>query len=162
MREKPIKIALSLGGNLGNVPETFDFAMKRLSENGVEITAESSILVNPPVDCAPGTPDFCNMALTGVWHGTHRELLKLTQAVEVAAGRPAQHGHNTSRTLDIDIILFGGECIDEPDLQIPHIRAAQRSFVLKPLAEIAPEMIFPDSGKSVKKLLSGFEQGCAV
>lgn len=153
MTRKQIKIAIMLGGNLGNVPETFHFAVHKLAEGGLREITLSGILRNPAVDCAPGTPDFYNAALTGFWSGTAHELLALTQATERAAGRPAIHGHNTSRTLDVDIILFGDERLSEQDLQIPHPRASQRQFVLQPLAEIAPELIFPDSKKSVKESL---------
>ncbi len=136
------------------MPETFDFACRKLAEGGVEILRRSSILVNPAVDCLPGTPDFCNAALTGMWEGSPKELLALTQKTEADAGRPANHGHNTSRTLDLDIILFGSECVNTEKLQIPHPRARQRTFVMIPLAEIAPELIFPDTGQSVSACMN--------
>ena len=99
--------------------------------------------------CVPGTPDFADQALTGVWSGTSEELLALCQKLERAAGRPKKHSSRESRTLDCDIILFGDAVSDAPELTLPHPRAKRRRFVLEPLAEIAPEWLFPDSGTTV-------------
>ena len=89
--------------------------------------------------------DFLDRAVTGVWHDSALELLKLCQKIEVEAGRPVIHSSRESRVLDIDIILFGNEMISLPELIIPHPRARQRRFVLEPLAEIAHDWQFPDS-----------------
>ena len=89
---------------------------------------------------APGTPAFLNGAVSGLWGGTARELLRLCQTIEAENGRPADHAHYVSRTLDLDIVLFGRQSIREPDLTVPHPLAVRRAFVMTPLREIEPEM----------------------
>ena len=147
-----IEVSLMFGGNLGNVPAAFDSALEKLTENGFDITAKSSVFITEPVDCVPGTPPFQNMAVLGRWSGSPRELLELTQRIEHESGRPAEHSSREARTLDIDIITFGQKMICESNLIIPHPRAQQRLFVLEPLTEIAPDLCFPDSGQSVSAL----------
>ena len=147
-----IEVSLMFGGNLGDVPGAFAFALSELERCDFHVTAKSSVFVTSPVDCVPGTPDFQNMAVLGSWQGTPRELLNLTQRIEHESGRPAQHSSREARTLDIDIITFGQEIICEDDLIIPHPRAQQRLFVLEPLSEIATELRFPDSGLTVSAL----------
>ena len=146
-------VSLMFGGNIGDTENHFRIAAEMLRANGFSILAQSRIFITPPVDCEPGTPDFLNAALLGVWNNTAGELLALTQQIERASGRPAKHSSRETRTLDIDIITFGDEIISTPDLTIPHPRAQQRLFVLEPLAEIAPQLVFPDSGKNVIQLL---------
>ena len=81
-----------------------------------------------------------NAAVSGYWNGTPSELLALCQRIEAENGRPNAHPHHVSRTLDLDIILFGHETIDLPDLTVPHPEAAHRGFVMDPLREIEPEL----------------------
>ncbi|MFA7230103.1 MAG: 2-amino-4-hydroxy-6-hydroxymethyldihydropteridine diphosphokinase [Victivallaceae bacterium] len=146
------KVALALGGNLGNVKETFNIAVTQLKQNGFKIDKISSFHRTMPIDCPLDTPDFINGALTGDWPESAGSLLELCRRLEITAGRPERHGVNLARTLDVDIILFGDRIICTDDLIIPHPRAATRRFVLEPLFEIAPNWIFPDSGKSVAEL----------
>ncbi len=150
---KSVKIAVLMGGNLGNTPEIFDRAVEKLQTGGVENIRRSAVLKNPAVGCVPGTPDFQNGALTGIWRGTALELLRLCQKIERSEGRPAEHSSRESRTLDLDLILFGEERIQLPELTVPHPRAQQREFVLVPLSEIAPAWKFPDSGATVAEAL---------
>lgn len=133
------KIALALGGNIGSTEELFQQAVNLLTRNGVENIRLSPIIVTQPVDCPPGTPLFKNAALTATWNGSPQELLQLCQSIEIALGRPKEHGRNQSRTVDIDIITFDEQEINSPDLIVPHPCAAQRRFVLEPLAAVAPE-----------------------
>ena len=137
------KIAILLGGDLGDEEKIFAGAIRGLADGGVENIRTSRLYRTKPVDCVPGTPDFFNQAVTGLWRGTPAELLKLTQKLEKLAGRPEKHRSDEARTLDCDIILFGDESIDLPDLKIPHPRALARLFVLEPLAEIAGSWRFP-------------------
>lgn len=162
MPENLTKIAISLGGNLGEVAANFRVAVAALAASGLDDIRTSRIIRTAPVGCPPGTPDFLNMALTGVWGGGARELLRTCRRIEVAAGRPAEHGFNQPRPLDLDLILFGDRVIAEPpELIVPHPRAAARRFVLAPLAEIAPDWVFPDSGRRTDELLAGLPSGAA-
>ena len=151
-------VALMLGGDLGDSAAIFDDAAAALERAGLRDVRRSRIHRSAPVDCVPGTPDFSDQALTGSWPGSARELLALCQQLERAAGRPGSHSSREARTLDCDIIIFGETVSSDPELTLPHPRAKKRRFVLEPLAEIAPDWHFPDSGTTVlqefKHLLS--------
>ncbi|MBE6376101.1 MAG: 2-amino-4-hydroxy-6-hydroxymethyldihydropteridine diphosphokinase [Lentisphaeria bacterium] len=146
------QIAIMLGGNLPGSRNAMAEALKKFSASGVSNIKSSSVFHSAAVDCVPGTPDFLDMAFTGSWDGTPEALLELCQRIELEAGRPKQHSSRESRILDCDIILFGNEKISTDSLTVPHPRAHLRAFVLEPMAEIAPEMKFPD-GVSVRELL---------
>lgn len=144
--------AIMLGGNLPGTPEAMEFALRELEKGGFSVSKVSCPFYSAAVDCVPGTPDFTDTAVTGIWQKSAHELLKLTQSIEIAAGRPAQHSSRESRILDIDIILFGEEIVESAELTIPHPRAAVREFVLAPLNEIAPLWRFPN-GMSIRETL---------
>ena len=151
------KTALALGGNIGNVAEAFNVAVQKLEAAGLKNVNLSSFYHTAPVGCEPGTPDFLNAALTGDWPNGAEELLRVCKRIECESGRAAIHGENTPRTLDIDIILFGSLIVAEGNLQIPHTRAADRLFVIAPLAEVAPQMCFPDTGRKVSAILKSLK-----
>ena len=156
---KPEKIAIALGGNQGDVAAAFRRAVGQLTAAGVADLRLSRAIATEPAGCAPGTPPFLNAALTGVWRGEAATLLAVCAGLEVAAGRPRRHGRNESRPLDLDLILFGDRIIRTPELTVPHPRARERVFVLSPLAEIAADWIFPDSGESVAAALAKLSAG---
>jgi len=153
MKAKLNKIAIALGGNIGDSVSIFCSALNKLSENGVANMKLSTLLRSEPENCPPNSPDFTNAVLIGEWTESPEELLELCQEIEISMGRPETHEFNAPRTLDLDIILFGEEIINTDKLQIPHPRAASRLFVLTPLADLAPDWIFPNNGKSVKQIL---------
>ena len=134
-------VILSLGGNLGDTAAHVARALAALAAGGFRVLRLSSPYRNPAVGCEPGAPDFLNYALVGEWEGTPEALLDLTQSIEVAEGRPADHPHHHSRTLDIDIIECNGERRATPRLTLPHPRWRERDFVLIPLREVAPDWI---------------------
>lgn len=150
---KSTKFAIMLGGNLGNSAEIFREAVRKLAAAGCRDLRMSRIHRSAAVDCVPGTPDFCDAALTGSWEGDALELLRICQNIEREAGRPAVHSSRESRTLDLDLILFGEEVRNTPELTLPHPRAQQRRFVLEPLSELIPEARFPDSGRKIEECL---------
>ena len=131
---------IALGGNIGDVPAAFRRACEALSHAGFRIRRFSSPLKNAPVGCEPGAPEFTNAAVSGFWSGTPLELLRLCQKIEAENGRPNDHAHHVSRTLDLDIIAFGRETVALPGLTIPHPEAAKRDFVMIPVREIEPEL----------------------
>jgi len=135
------KIAVALGGNVGNTVVFFQKAIEMLSENGVSNIVLSPFFHTAPVDCPPDTPDFVNAALIAQTTLTPQELLKLCQKIEQALGRPSQHGFHTSRTVDLDIITYENVILNTPELTLPHPYATQRQFVLSPLAAIAPDWL---------------------
>ena len=146
---------MALGSNLGDSLAHFEAALAGLKTGGFTVRRVSPWYVTAPVDCEPGVPPFLNGAVAGVWPGTPEALLTLCQSLEHRAGRPEVHSSRQSRELDLDLILFGDRIIRTPQLTVPHPRAAQRAFVLVPLNDIAPETVFPDSGKTVAELFDG-------
>ena len=155
-----MKFALCLGGNIGDVRSRFDGVEKALAAFGVKEIRRSTVYVTAPVGCVPGTPDFQNQALTGESNAAPEELFALLQRLERQYGRPALHSSQESRTLDCDVILWGEECICSDILTVPHPRARMRQFVLEPLAEIAPEMKFPD-GMTVAQAWAALQKDLA-
>ena len=129
-------VILSIGGNLGDVPRSFEAALQGLAKAGFRVEKVSSPLRNPAVGCEKDAPDFWNWAVLGEWDGTPEELLQTAQALEVSLGRPKDHPHWHSRTLDIDIIACNGETRNAPELTLPHPRWRERPFVTIPLREI--------------------------
>ncbi|MFZ2657407.1 MAG: 2-amino-4-hydroxy-6-hydroxymethyldihydropteridine diphosphokinase [Victivallales bacterium] len=150
---KETEAVLSLGGNLGDVPDTFRKALGELESGGLAGVRISSLYTTPPVGCKPGTPDFINAAAAGQWRGTLEELHALCKKIEVNAGRPGDHARFDSRPLDIDIIFFGDLVYSDQNISIPHKEAARRLFVLIPLAELAGDRTFPGRDTTVGEML---------
>jgi 2-amino-4-hydroxy-6-hydroxymethyldihydropteridine diphosphokinase len=101
-------------------------------------------------------PRFLNQVLEGRWQGTPRELLEVAKAAERAAGRTPGRRWGP-RVADADILLLGDRVVDEPGLRIPHPGLADRRFVLEPLAELAPDLRHPVSGRPISQLLEILE-----
>lgn len=157
----PKKIcALALGSNLGDSGEVFKQVCQLLQENNFHVQRIAPVIITKPVDCPPGTPDFANSALIGSYSGRAEDLLDLTQSIEQKLGRPADHGFHTPRTCDIDIITFGDLVMKSDRLTIPHPAAQERLFVLEPLNVIAPDLRFPDTGVTVRELLTAQKKSC--
>ncbi len=144
-----VDIALALGGNLGRTEEVFASCVDRLAAKGLGAIRMASCYRTAPADCVPGTPDFLNSALTGRWNGSPEALLALCQETERAFGRPARHSSHESRPLDLDILLFGTQMVDLPNLVIPHPRMLLRRFVMEPLHEVAPNWPVPPTMTTV-------------
>lgn len=143
---------LSLGSNLGDREETLLGAFARLDRcAGVRLEAASSLYETEPLGLVSKRP-FVNAACVVATSLAPRELLSLCQTIEREFGRE-RAGPTRDRTLDIDIIAYGGVSIDEPDLAVPHPRLRERLFVLVPLAEIRPDAALPPDGKRVRDLL---------
>ena len=133
---KPEEVYLSLGGNMGNPLDNMLNAIVELARRGVVITAVSGIYLTAPVGC-PEQDDFLNMVVCGRTSLDPRQTLAVCQEVEKILGRVRAKRWGP-RTIDIDILLWGGREVREEGLQIPHPRLRERAFVLVPLQEIAP------------------------
>ncbi|MBL0947143.1 2-amino-4-hydroxy-6-hydroxymethyldihydropteridine diphosphokinase [Brevundimonas sp.] len=107
----------------------------------------------------PGDPAFLNGVVRGRWDGTAAELMATLAGIEDRYGRRRAE-RNAPRTLDLDLIDFGGEIREEADLVLPHPRAAERLFVMGPLAEVAPDWRDPVSGRPVSELAGTARIGC--
>lgn len=148
-------VYLALGTNLGDRRGNLAAAIQRLSE-AVEINTLSSLYETEPVGYLE-QPQFLNMTCKGTTRLSPANLLKYTQAIEIALGRQRTF-RNGPRPIDIDILMYDDLQIESGDLTIPHPRMAERAFVLAPLAEIAPEFIHPGSGKTMQQLLATVSQ----
>ncbi len=137
----PVRCVIAFGGNIGNPDETFRLAWNDLQSAGLVIDKISTVITTKPLGCPDGTPDFRNGVLIAQWSHSPKQLLHLCQSLEVKYGRPQNHPRNVSRTLDLDIILFGTLHSDDPELILPHPRAKERDFVCIPLAETAPDLL---------------------
>ncbi len=100
----------------------------------------SSFINTAPVDVHEPQPDYLNAVIVGRTTLRARELLNALQAIEALHARE-RRTPKAARTLDLDLILYGNDVINEPGLQVPHPRFREREFVMGPLREIAPELI---------------------
>ena len=117
-----------------------------------------------PVDCPPGSPVFVNavVGLVPRANETPESLLEKLRELEREFGRAPKKVLNEPRPLDLDLIAFGAETRDTPELILPHPRAHLRRFVLQPLGEIAPELVLQGQGKTVAELLAELPAGGTV
>ena len=140
-----VRVWIGLGANLGEPLATFRGVIKELSDLPMSQNILcSSVYQTAPQD-APG-PDYYNAVLGIDTALTPIELLRHTQEIENRWGRVRDHVHNSPRTLDIDILLYGDRVIVEKDICIPHPRLHQRAFVLVPLLELEPSLCLPGLG----------------
>ncbi len=136
---EPVTAYVALGANLGDAPATLMRAIETLDRvPATRVTARSSLYRTAPVD-ATG-PDFINAVVALTTRLTAPDLLRALQALELEAGRERPY-KNAPRTLDLDLLLYGDAHIDSPALTVPHPRMDGRAFVLRPLAEIAPQRV---------------------
>ena len=132
------KAYLSLGSNLGNRQEYLAKSRKELAKIG-ELKKESSV-IETKARGKINQPDFLNQVVLLETKLLPQELLKKCQKIETLLGRKRKEKWE-ARTMDFDILFYDDLVIDEPALKIPHPLIAEREFVLKPLNEIAPELI---------------------
>lgn len=144
-----IEAALGLGGNLGDPVAAFAAALKALAAHpGIRLGRISSVYRTPPWGRLD-QPEFLNMAVLVETSLPATELLTLVLDIEKRQGRERLERWGP-RTLDIDILSYGDAEIDQPGLQVPHPRLAERAFALAPLAEIAPMLAI--GGRTAAKL----------
>jgi 2-amino-4-hydroxy-6-hydroxymethyldihydropteridine diphosphokinase len=132
---------LALGSNLGDRLEHLREAVRRLdAEPAVEVVRSSRVYETEPV--GPPQPAYLNAVLEVRASGTARELLEACRRVEDALGRVRAERWGP-RTIDVDVLTFDEQTIDEPDLVVPHPRMHERGFVLVPLGELEADPMLP-------------------
>jgi len=144
---------LSLGSNLGAREENLRRALESMESYGVHVIRRSSVYETEPQELR-SQPWFLNMAVEVETRLFPMQLLHALQGIEKELGRKRAAAKGP-RTIDIDILLFGGFVITTAALEIPHPRFPQRRFVLQPLSEIAPDLRHPVSRKTVREMLGG-------
>ena len=143
---------VGLGANLGDREATMRRAIDLL---GDEVVAVSTFRETDPVGYED-QPRFLNAAVALETALTSRELLDRLLAVERELGRTRDGPRYGPRTIDLDLLMYGEEIVDEPGLRVPHPRLAERRFALEPLFELDPRLIVPGVGP-VSALLQGLE-----
>src|SRR5437773_3267444 len=149
MAEKTVY--LSLGSNVGDREVNLRAAIAALGDAGVGVTRVSSFFETEPVDF-PEQAWFLNCAVEGDTDVPAMELLRALRGIELRMGSKKLVAKGP-RLIDMDILLYGAQTIDTPELQVPHPRMHLRRFVLVPLAEIAPEAMHASLKRTVKQLL---------
>ncbi|HTP33475.1 MAG TPA: 2-amino-4-hydroxy-6-hydroxymethyldihydropteridine diphosphokinase [Candidatus Acidoferrales bacterium] len=146
---------LSLGSNLGDREANLYAALDRLKPARV-----SPVYETEPVDYK-AQAWFLNLVAEVETHLFPRQMLAQAQRIERDLGR-VRTLPKGPRTIDIDILLFGGAIVHTPELEIPHPRMAERRFVLQPLADLAPDLRHPVTHRSVREMLAGLADTVVV
>ena len=144
-----VTIYLGLGSNLGDRQKNLDRALEFLSQR-LRMGKISSIYDTEPLGDTD-QPRFLNLVCQAYTRLEPTALLALCKGIENKLGRTGKSG--APRTIDIDILLYGEQVIETPELVIPHPKMTGRAFVLVPLDEIAPDLVHPASSKTIKELL---------
>jgi 2-amino-4-hydroxy-6-hydroxymethyldihydropteridine diphosphokinase len=144
-----VRAAIALGSNLDDPEAHVRKAMADIAAlPDTWVTGRSSLVRTAPVGYAD-QPDFINACVVVETRLAPRALLEALLAIEKRHGRMREIP-NGPRTLDLDIVLYGGATIDEPGLKVPHPRAHERAFVLGPLLEVWPDAVIPGKGKAAE------------
>ena len=160
----PVKAAIALGSNIEDPEAQVRRGFAELAAlPDTWVTARSSLHRTAPVGYAD-QPDFINACAVVETRLAPRALLEGLLAIEKRHGR-VRSIPNGPRTLDLDIILYGGATIDEPGLKVPHPRAHERAFVLEPLLEVWPDAVIPGKGRADEFVIpakAGIQSGPGV
>lgn len=153
-------VYLSLGSNLGDREKNLRTAIAALADASVRVTRVSSFYETEPVDFRE-QPWFLNCVVQAETTLPPLDLLRALRGIESRMGSKKLVPKGP-RLIDLDILLYGDENIDTPELQVPHPRMLMRKFVLVPLAEIAPNLKYPSWKKTASRLLADLYDSSVV
>jgi len=150
-----MRFGIALGSNLGDRAANMQRGIALLlAVPEIELKASSPIYETDPVDCAPATQAFLNSVIEIEAACTPHVLHRHLKAIESALGRPEQRERNSPRTLDLDLLYADDVVSADPELILPHPRMHLRSFVLRPLVDIRPDLILPGFLQPIATLLT--------
>jgi 2-amino-4-hydroxy-6-hydroxymethyldihydropteridine diphosphokinase len=148
---------IGLGANLGERERTIAAALRRIDEDERTSLLRSTVPIETDPVGYTDQPRFFNAAASLATTRSPRELLDLLLEIERDLGRVRGEGPRYGpRTIDLDLLLYDDETIDEDALEVPHPRLHERRFVLEPLAELDPSLVVPGRGP-VSELLAELE-----
>ena len=153
-------VYLSLGSNIGDREKNLRKAIRALAEAKVRVTRVSSFYETEPVDLRE-QPWFLNCVVEGETEIPALDLLRALRGIESHMGSK-KIVPKGPRLIDIDILLYGHDTIDWPELRVPHPRMLQRRFVLVPLEEIAPNWKHPSWTGTVEQIVSHLSDSSIV
>jgi 2-amino-4-hydroxy-6-hydroxymethyldihydropteridine diphosphokinase len=158
---QPVVIAyIGLGSNLGDRLETLRRAVSLLEQRASATRGAllvSSLYETAAIGGPPDQPPYLNAVAQLPTILAPRALIPALLEIEASLGRVRRARHE-SRVIDLDLLLYGDQRIDEPNLVVPHPEMSQRSFVLEPLADLAPELTHPVLGRTIRQLASHTKQ----
>ena len=151
-----MRAGIALGSNVGDPLANLKAARAEIERIAGAAAPQlvSKIYETEPVDCEPGARSFLNAVIEIAFDAGPSQLHSRLREIERQLGRPAVHARNVSRIIDLDLLYFGDHVIDTAELRLPHPRMHERAFVLRPLADIRPELVLPKQGRSVRELLA--------
>ncbi|RME70571.1 MAG: 2-amino-4-hydroxy-6-hydroxymethyldihydropteridine diphosphokinase [Planctomycetota bacterium] len=150
---------IGLGSNLGDRERLIERACERLAASpGIAKLRRSRVRETAPVGGPPGQPAYLNAVLQCQTVLEPEALLAVLQRIERELGRDRSREVRWGpRPIDLDLLLYGQRTVRAPTLTVPHPRLHVRRFVLEPLCELAPALVVPGTGRTVRELLAALE-----
>ena len=150
-----MRAGVALGSNLGERLANLRNARKEIAalNRALPPLRCSAIYETEPVNCEKGAAKFYNAAIEFGYSGRPEELRRELAGIERVLGRSAAHERNVSRTIDLDLLYFGELVIETAELRLPHPGIVEREFVLRPLADIRPDLVLPEQTETISMLL---------
>lgn len=149
------RVHIALGSNLGDRMANLEAAIAALAP--VLADLERSPVYDTDPKYVTDQPRFLNMVVAGETQLDPQALLTILKGIEQRLGRTAGERYGP-RPIDLDILFYGDDSIDRPELAVPHPRLSERAFVLRPLADIDPGKIHPRTGRSVAEMLDALQE----
>jgi 2-amino-4-hydroxy-6-hydroxymethyldihydropteridine diphosphokinase len=158
-----MKIGIALGSNIGDRLENLRAARKAVTHlAGDRSLLQSAVYETEAVGCEPGAGKFLNAVIEIEHDGDPTALLEELIRIEQSLGRKRDHARNTSRKIDIDILYADELNVKNEQLELPHPRLHLRKFVLRPLADIRPDLVLPNQTMTVRELLAQLKDSGTV